>query len=508
MPAEHRVLGAAAICCVAFVAVQLAWMRDPCGSSLDADIAAGYTLYSCRAAASLPLAVHQGHMSLLARAEGQVFVPYLHHPPLGQWLMQLIHSHENGVVALRAGAAVLSALALLLLWRGVAQSDATRAALALGLCAGCGAWMAFGSGASPPLFGLPFMLAALWAWRSRSFSFAYVVCAFLAGLADWNAYGVVPALWWGIAMERPSRPWRSVLAATLPWVLAASCVLGHMALGAREAGGLGSVLENVSASLGLQGRSIAQLLVDLAGECAALYGWPLLLLSGIGAVVLFVRAAAGRMNTTDQFSIQCWIFAVVPCALFLSRSATHPFWVIILAPALALSAAVALQCVTQLPLAQRWTRCAQWLLPLVLVGLMAFGISTALEVQRARSSPVQEDRARLIEQLVAAEDVLLFADYSSAFACRALTDRCVVVRMESRAMLARAATALRPSANSRTPIRKVLYALPLTAATEMRWLLLEPGLVLRGSARKIPWPGGTELLLLELDTARFMALAG
>ncbi|MSR75028.1 MAG: hypothetical protein EXS14_06135 [Planctomycetes bacterium] len=490
---------AAALACTAFVAVQLAWMREPCGTSLDAEIAAGYTLYSCHNAALLPLSVHQGHWSLLARTEGAVFVPYLHHPPLGLWLMEAFHAVDPSITALRAGALLLSAVLLALLWLGLQRTDALRAAVVVALCAGSGALVAHGSGASPPLFGLPFTLAALFAWQRRGPTALYMLCAFCAGIADWNAYGLVPALWWGLSIDRPVRPWRAALLACIPWVAAIVFVLGHMALGAQESGGLQLVIGNVSASLGLQGRSVASLLLALGSECVDLYGWPLLALALLGTILLFVRAASGRMNTSDKLSVQCWVLGLVPCVVFLSRAATHPFWVLVLAPAICMAAALAL-----MRIMDRMPRVAPLLLPVVLVALLSHGQSTAVEVQRARSSPVQEDRARLIEQWVGPNDVLLFSDYSSAFACRALTPRCVVVRMESVAMLARAARAL---AAGSAP-RRIVYAFPVAASGEMQWLLRQHGLVLRDTVRTESWPGAGRMILLQLDAARFFALAG
>ncbi len=488
--------------CVAvtlFAMLQLAWLHDPLGDSLDADIAAGYTLYSCRGEEALPCSIHRGHWSLLAEKDGEVFVPYLHHPPLGLLLMEAVHDAGDGILPLRAASCGLALALLAAFWLLLRRFEGWIASASVALLATTGAMLAHGSQASPPLFGMALSVAAIACWWWRGPGIAYGSVAFLAASADWNAFGVVPALWLAAAWKPELRgKWlAAMLRVTWPWLAGVLLLCWHMQDGAAEAGGLAEVFSVIDGTLGLQGRSLDQLLGQLGTHTWVLYGAPLVLCGMCGVVLALLSRARQQGLTLEALSLVLWTAALVPALVFLSRSATHPFWVLLFAPPLALSSVIAL----------RWLlactgRARPWLLGAAWLALCVHGVGIGARVREARARPLQEQRLAVLSACTRPEDLILFSDYASAFSMRALADRPVVVRMESREMLTRAARALR-----RHPLAgRVVLFIPTADMERMTWVLHIRGLAEKSGASEIDWPGTGKLLLLTLDRDRFRAL--
>lgn len=482
-----------------FAMLQLAWMRDPLGDSLDADIAAGYTLYSCRGEEMLPFSIHRGHWSLLAEREGEVLVPYLHHPPLGLFLMEVVHGSGDGIVPLRAASFGLALALLAAFWFLLRPFGSWFASGSLALLATAGAVLAHGSQASPPLFGMALCMGAIACWWQRGPGLAYCVFAFLAALADWNAFGVVPALWLAAAWkpELGGRRLAAMLRVAVPW-LAGILFLGwHMQDGAHEAGGFADVLALIEGSLGLQGRGIDQLLWQLGTHTWDLYGASLVLCGLAGVVLCLFARARQQASALEVLSLVLWVAALVPALVFLSRSATHPFWVLLFAPPLALSTVIALRWMLA-----RAGRARPWLLGAAWIVLAVQGVMIGARVRELRARPLQEQRLAVLTSCTQPEDLVLFSDYASAFPMRALADRPVVVRMESREMLARAARAMR-----RHPLAgRIVLMIPVADMERMTWILHIRGLTAKSGAEELDWPGTGKLLVLTLDRDRFRAL--
>jgi hypothetical protein len=484
-----------------FVMVQLAWLHDPIGEGIDADIISGYTLYSCRACELVPWAIHGCHQSVLAASEGPVFVPYLNHPPLGPLLMQFVHGPGDGLFPLRVASLGLS-LFLLVAFALLLRNTAPQfTAVAVALLASAGALVAHGSGASPPLYGMALSVLAMACWLRRDGpSWLYGVVALLAAFTDWNGYGAVPALWMAIywSDQWRGRRVRGMLHVVVPWCLGIVLYVWHVQGAAKEAGGLDAVLMSIQDALGFFGRSLDQLLGMLARNVLTLYDWPLLAVAAVGLLLALRRVSVDAGHSAAKLCILLWVAALVPCLLFLSRSATHPFWVILLAPPLALSAGIALEACLR-PL--RRGRPLAFAIMVILVG--GYGVHAGWQIRERRVTPVQEQRAEVLHKETAPEDVLLFSDYASAFSCRAIVDRCVVVRMESRAMLQRAARALKEH-----PLKgRILFCIPEQSLGAMTWLMQIPSLVQKQTAVTWAWPGSSPLVIVQLDRDRFRALA-
>jgi hypothetical protein len=469
------------------LALQASHVASPFGLSLGDQISAGYTGISQRAFDARGVAgAHGMWTQVFDAADARLHLAYVHHPALPLQLLRPFYmACERSDRGLRLGMLFLLVGLALVLALGVAR-DGRDASLATALLAlSMPGLVRHGLLVCPPLFGLPGLaLAAVCGRRvlaapSIGAWLLYAAAAFLAGLCDWNAYGLVPAL---VIAGKGFRTWpRRLLLFGLPF---GAAFLVHAGWAAMALGGMERLPE--------AGARILQILGPFgAGLETVLRGWSAHLLQALGvpgvlvlvlALVARVRRGPGRGEVPGLASILATA-ALAASLVFWSRSATHDFWNVLFVPAAAAAAG---------PLHAAACRRRPRLAAGILLGVAACGLVPGELAFRRDRSDLNRERGAALEALLPADAVLLSLDYATAFGARFYARRTVIPEVKGPAHFAFARKLVAPL---RADGRPVFVAVPAAQIHEHAWVRdLE---LLPGSLRQVEFPGGA-LVMAQL----------
>lgn len=479
---ETRGLAALALAGVAVtVACHVAWIDEPFDRSLGHVISAGYLGYAERAFDAHGVLPLQGQWSLFFHPSApEVHRGYLNHPPLpllvyrAGWLAFGRNEASLRITSLALWLVFVAAFA-----RVTSRLAGTAAgAIAVVLVSTAPTALEYGNLVCPPLFALPWMMLATAAFcggggpPTRARLGWYFLWAFVAALFDWNAYGLVAGLWvWILLLPvRPARPWRLAFLAGLPFgagilVYAGWCVWAS--------GGFGPFLDhldNVRSMLEAYTHTFGTWWWATGVYFDHNYGWPLNVLAGLGLVLVLVRLRGRSTSAFDRLTLSMVVAGVVPCAIFWSRTGTHEFWILLLAPSMALLAARTLLTLRAFLMRRGLPGPAVALAGLVLVA--AFGTWSGIGLHAKYRTDILRDRGRCLDDLVARgvldpADVVLFPDYDSMFASRFYTSVPVIPQVWHPRMFDRVMKYLHPG---REEIGRIWMAIPASIFTEHPWV--------------------------------------
>jgi hypothetical protein len=515
-PGAFGVLGAAAL--VTVVVLHLAWAGEPFESSAAGTISGDLTAYSMRAWDALGWRSTGLRPCVLFQAgTPESFTPFVHHPPLAFALYYLgWRTLGAGEWSLRA----VSLAALLLLAAGTAWVASGRGApvawTAAGLVAALPMMIAWGRMADTIVWSVACMplAAAAW-WRfmrtgGKGAAATWFGAALLAALTGWYASFLPVALAADLLLRRGRRVGlvNGLLLLATPFLLGIAAYVAWVGLAAGDPA-LG--LQTLLWRLGIE--SFAPLPADWAVRPVTWVRYlevvPGHLLQGAGPLIAVAgtagllgacgRALLGRAAALDRAVLVLCASALAPLVLLRERSVGHAFFVLTLAPGLALAA---LSCLLFVDRGLRRFRgrvaTVVRVLPLaaVLLGSVLAGTGTH---DAARSGRARELGAAFSRQF-GSGDVLLIpaADYAAGL--RYYTGPVLMNVADDPLIFEFAMQRLRPGRESVTGLHILLRR---ESAKDLGWALELP--VAEGAPEIVVLGVGSETWLVrELDRAAIL----
>ena len=493
---------------VVVLAFQLTWMDDPWDGSQGGEISGALTEYSCKAFDAhgwVELGGRPAHFFL--PWDASVFRPLDHHPPApflayyGAW-----RGFGRGPAALRA-------LSLLLLM------------VSLGAVMCAGRLVAPGAGAASVAFlaaapatvhfaciaeGMPWavafmaLAAAAWVrWRNGGGRVAlagFMGAALVGALSAWYGGFLLPALWLGLLFERGSSGrLRAAQLAAAPFVIGIGVFVGWIAW----SGGverLSTLWSEVIDILARRDGAYADVEVvlgrDLLRHARAGFTDPILALAGWGVVSSMLRGIrSGRSPELLPFTVMA--AGLMMQFAFGSRSATHAYLSLILAPGVALCAARAVLDVTALVS----DRARPVLAAMIVVTTCAFATWRGYELRDASRTGRSAEVAGVLEQELGGDrDVAVMFSTVRLPTLNVACARSVLLLppRPDRGLWDEACDVLRPG-RRRMGRLFVLAEAPLIDANAMPWV---SGIPLIGGTVRVISAGATRWWMAEVDKAR------
>lgn len=281
-------------------------------------------------------------------------IPYVNHPPAPHLFVhpfyRLLGQNER---ALRIPILIVVAIGFVILERSVRKlADARTAALAVGFFALSPIVMTYGNLVDAFPFNMTLIVAttaAFLAWRARESRASYLtfaISAFLFGIADWIGFLAVPFLFLDLffASPRPQRRFRAAAILLFPFVAAAALNILWMVW---ALGGFDAMVERMKIlSTVPTGADMPALGIEMQYDFAeGMRLWlrhgfriPLLSAAFLGLSATLMRCILRRTRGLDRFLLHLLAAGGAPIALFWSRSATIEFWLLLIAPAIAVAA--------------------------------------------------------------------------------------------------------------------------------------------------------------------------
>ena len=453
--------------------------------------------------------------------QGAHHAPYLHHPVLPYAVALLGHRwFGENEAALRWPFAIAALLACWALWRIVAFTGGPRlASLTVTIFALQPVLLQYGNMVDSFPLALATTLLALNGWlRHGIASWRYALPAFACGLSSWYGYPLVLALWVHLALTHRTcaRPWRAAFLTGLPFGLA---LLANLALMAWALGGFEAMLQQAGWLLNtIAGADVTQSHPDgfdqpflLALLHSALDGatLPLLLVAAVGLMIAVATNIRRHRQEAPQYGskscaeqdssrsfdgpsqvhrvmLMLLLTGLFPLLLFWSRACTHEFFMLMLAPAIALLGALVLDALILRGAALRWVAFA---FAIALLSFMAWRGVQLHDQFRCDTAPSE---AQALDAAFGPHDVLLIAAGDSPSGLRYYSRIILIPGLGTRPVFDWMIQQLRPA----TPHFKHLWLV-----TSERALAAMPFVrdlpVLRATVRNIPAP--EPLLAVQLD---------
>jgi hypothetical protein len=498
-----------AVAVAVVLALQVMWLDDPWDSSQGGEISGGLTEYSCKAFDAHGWAELGGRPThFFLPWDKAVFRPLDHHPPApflayyASW-----RSFGRGPAALRAVSFLLliaSLCAVACLGRQVAVGVG---AVAAAFMAAAPATVHFACIAEGMPWAVAFMAlaAAAWGrWRAHGGRVAFVCFWFAAlagGLSSWYGGFLLPALWLGLLIDRGrSGRMRAAIRTAVPFVVGIAAFVAWIAW----SGGAGRLLELWSEVIdilagrdGVYGEMDIVLGRDLLRHARNGFTDPILVLTVWGALSSLVRGL--RRGDTGPALPFCLLAAgVMMQVAFASRSATHAYLSLILAPGVALCAARAVLDIAGL--APDRARLA--IAAVIVLTACAFGTWKGYELRDASRTSRSAEVARLLEAELGERDVAVMFSASRLPTLNVTCERSVLLLPPrgDRDLWNEGCAVLRPG-RERMGRLLVFVEASLIEASKMRWVSDLPRI--GGTLREVD-DGSMRWWVAEIDKARVL----
>ncbi len=351
-------------CVVIFVVgLSCSWLDEPWDGSHAGLNSGNYSGYACRGferhgyfdVGGIPSKIHHA-------GSGDVYVPYVNHPPtfyLFLYPCYLVFGMQEASIRT---AMLFVFLCTLLFMRIFLSKIYGRevAGLSTTIFASLPVIVQFMGMADPLIFVLPFLIPTVYFWFRHlrlcpgSSLWPYFIVAFLAGMMDWHAYFIVVALWIDLLCSR-ERTKRRLYHIGLPFGVSFILTGIWIALASRNS------LEEIGDFLvmtkdSILGERVAYGPTLVMDPSKLVQAWfsrvgqhfeqqiqlPVLLISVLGLILVLTKSR--KNNVGLRFVFVLIIAGVIPFVAAYSHAFVHEFWPIMLAPALALLAAIVFQC--------------------------------------------------------------------------------------------------------------------------------------------------------------------
>lgn len=496
------------------------WIAEPFSASLGGTTSASYYGYAARAFDTHGFFALKGAPATFyfpSTREG--FIPYLNHPPFAHLVTYPSYlAFGKNERALRLPILLLMLGIIVGVHRAAKAIAPDGAAAATAIAAAIPLFFEYGNMVDAPMFSTALLAPTivLWfRWRKsgkRSAYAAFFLFALAGALVDWFNFLIVPALWLEVFCAKKDTAhgsrWKVAFLAGLPVGIGLVLFLAWLiAVTGGPSEALATMRGLMAVPAGLDPK-IAARKIEYFPNMAVWFrrgvGPVILGFFAIGVASILLRAGEPAAEASRRAFLVLLFGGAAPSVVFWSRAAEHEFWILPLAPALAIGAAAGIRAVAALAARaahpERRAVLSTGLAIVIALGVVIDAAMRGIRLHRTFATTIYRERGAALNEVAGPRDVVFMPEDEDQ------------VRFYSRSALAAPCgqgldnlkTIVRGIAPVRNSIDRFFLGIPTTHLDQAGWALaLRP--IIRGT-REIAW-GDRRLALTELDPAGLFELA-